>query len=372
VKRNGPIAVDLFAGAGGLTRGLRDAGFVVAVAVEVDAHAARTYRWNNRRTEVIEKDIRLVSPQDIVSAAGNKPIDLIAGCAPCQGFSPLTAKWGRRDHRNDLLLSMAELIRHIQPPAVLMENVPGILQRGGSVFHRFTRMLREIGYTVHWRVEQMADFGVPQSRRRLVLLAGKGFSIPFPNPTHTQAPNSESLLQRWLTVRHAIGGLPPPITLAAARKLGRPKARNWHVVRDLRPQTKARLRAALPGRTWIEVDESIRPHCHRGEYRGFTNVYGRMAWDDISPTITSGCTTPCKGRFGHPDRRRYAISVREAAILQTFPSEYQFLTDHIDQACELIGNAVPPLYARRLGASIRTALLHRRSEALDVQMARKR
>ena len=102
--------------------------------------------------------------------------------------------------------------------------------------------------------------------------------------------------------------------------------------------------------------EAVRPECHRNGYDGFTNVYGRMTWDQASPTITGGCTTPCKGRFGHPDKRRYTISVREAAVLQTFPGDYRFVTDQMDAVCDMVGNAVPPLYARLAAGQVLAAL----------------
>lgn len=148
----------------------------------------------------------------------------------------------------------------------------------------------------------------------------------------------------------------PPVTLRRALKSGGPEAHNWHVVRDLQAQTKVRLKAAQPGRTWLKVQESLRPRCHQDGYAGFTNVYGRMEWDQASPTITGGCTTPCKGRFGHPDKRRYTISVREAALLQTFPESYRFVTDQMDAVCDLIGNAVPPLYAKLAGRRLLAAI----------------
>ena len=206
----------------------------------------------------------------------------------------------------------------------------------------------------------MADYGVPQSRRRLVLFAGRGFTIPFPEATHSKKPEKKPKLKKWLSLRDVIANEPHPITMSKASKKGGPKKFKWHVVRDLQPQTKARLNAAIPGKTWLSLKKSIRPKCHRGDYDGFTNVYGRMSWDQTPVTMTGGCTTACKGRFGHPNKRRTTISVREASLIQTFPRGYTFDTDCMEAVCDMIGNAVPPKFARVAGKRIREELKKRR------------
>jgi DNA (cytosine-5)-methyltransferase 1 len=354
-----PVAIDLFAGCGGLARGLRDAGFKLAAAVEVDELAAATFRANHARTRILVKDICDVTPEELLPQAGARRVALVTGCAPCQGFCSLTCKQQRDDPRNALVLQMARLIDGIRPAAVMMENVPGLATRGAEIFCQFLSELERLGYLPEWKVVQMADYGVPQSRRRLVLLAGHGFRIPFPEPTHAKNRADGSRLS-WLTLRDAIGGMPWPVTLSQSFKNGGPRRHNWHVVRNLQPQTKRRLHAATPGRTWLCVDETVRPECHRNGYNGFTNVYGRMAWDQTPVTMTGGCTTPCKGRFGHPDKRRTTISVREAAMIQTFPKSYRFETDEMDAVCDMIGNAVPPRFAEIIGTQILRALAARR------------
>jgi DNA (cytosine-5)-methyltransferase 1 len=357
-----PVAVDIFAGCGGLTAGVRDGGFRVAAAVELDQVSAATYRVNHKKTKLIVEDVRRVSGKSVRDALDGATPDLVMGCAPCQGFCSLTRKNHREDPRNALLLDLGRLVGELLPAAVMMENVPGLLTRGRAIFESLLVSLRDLGYYPTWEVVQFANYGVPQSRRRLVLLAGQGFAIPIPAQTHARVPSKDSKLLPWVTVRDAIGDRRAPVTVSKSREVGGPERVNWHVVRDLQCQTRARLRAARAGGTWLDYDEEIRPECHRDGYVGFRNVYGRMAWDNVAPTITGGCTTPAKGRFGHPDRRRVStISVREAALLQTFPADYSFETDRIDAVCEMIGNAVPPRFATAAARIIRERLAAHRA-----------
>ena len=190
----------------------------------------------------------------------------------------------------------------------------------------------------------MADYGVPQSRRRFVLLAGKGFEIPLPAPTHSNKADSNCELKPWVTLQDVIKNMPRPTKLSVADKRGGPEKFNWHVLRDLRKISMDRLRAMKEGADRFALPKRLRPKCHKNRKAGFSNVYGRLSWKNISSTITSGCTTPCMGRFGHPVQLR-TISIREAALIQTFPQNFKIKTEFMDTACDVVGNALPPKFA---------------------------
>ena len=262
------------------------------------------------------------------------------------GVTSLTAKYKDKvDPRNELVLEIARLAEETLPRAIMMENVPGLTRKGESLYRQLCDRLESLGYLLTDGVLQVADFGVPQYRRRLVLLGGLRFRIPLPDTTHSRSRTEG--LACWRTVRDAIAGMPDPVTLSQAKSNGDVERSDWHIVRDLSSKNLRRLRVARAGETWQQIPEDLRPICHRDGYLGFTNVYGRMQWDRPAPTITGGCTTLSKGRFGHPDADR-TISVREAALLQTFPHDYRLDTPYMDYVCKVIGNALPCDFAEAI------------------------
>ena len=351
-------AVDLFAGGGGLTVGLKRAGFEVVAAVELDKHACATYRANHGEVNLLEEDIKAVPGKVLRELAGGNGVDLLAGCPPCQGFTSLN-KGGEKDPRNWLVLEMCRLSEEIMPKAIMMENVPGLTTKGKVLYQQLRTRLESLGYVLTDSVDilEAADYGVPQRRRRLVLLAGHGFKIGLPPATHSQ--HEKKGLHQWKCVRDAIGNLDElgdPITTSEASKMSNMQDSKWHVVRQLSELNIKRIRAAKSGKSWDSIPEVLRPRCHQGAYRGFPNVYGRMEWEQPSPTITGGCTTFSKGRFGHPVEDR-TISVREAALLQTFPMDYVFDIPYMEYVCSVIGNALPCDFAEVLAKKCHAAIL---------------
>jgi DNA (cytosine-5)-methyltransferase 1 len=342
------VAVDVFSGAGGLTVGLKRAGFRVAAAVELEANAFATYKTNHPEVHAIKQDIRTVKGDYLRRIAGGQ-VDLLAGCPPCQGFSTLTNASKKRHSGNVLVLEMARLVEEIRPRAVMMENVPGLVTRGKSLFNRLLKTLDDLNYDCVWDVLQVADYGIPQNRRRLVLLASKRVNFSLPPPTHQRI--GAGGLTRWKTLKETISGMGPATLLDESRKSGGPQRYNWHVVRRLSPANLARLRNSRPGALRGQLPVALRPKCHQKDDEGYNNVYGRMRWGQLPVTITGGCTTLSKGRFGHPSLLR-TISVREAARIQTFPDDYIFDTPYMEHVCTMIGNALPCDFAESLARAV--------------------
>jgi len=332
-------AIDLFCGAGGLTCGLKQAGFKVLAGIELKEIAAETYRKNHNTTLLLESDICNLSPHEVMKALELQPgqLSLLAGCPPCQGFSTLRTRNKASsvdDHRNDLIFEFLRWVKAFLPKTVMMENVPALAK--DARMHTAMNQLKELGYHIDensLRIENIADYGVPQRRLRMILTASLCGSITPPSPTAIKT-----------TVKQTIASLPKAGSSGdSLHDLGEVRSEKTKKLISLIPKNGG-SRADLPMEYWLE--------CHKRYPNGFKDVYGRMHWDEVAPTITGGCHNPSKGRFLHPEEDR-AITLREAALLQTFPPDYYFsLKRGKDAAALMIGNALPPKFIRQQGEAV--------------------
>lgn len=346
--------VDLFCGVGGLTHGLIREGIDVLAGVDLDPQCRFPYEHNNNTT-FVKRDIRELSSDELIKMFGNSKLRLLAGCAPCQPFSTYSRKSRKvkHDEKWDLVSDFGRLVRDTQPEFVTMENVPQLLHY--EVFQNFLADLKH--YSISWSVINCADYGVPQSRKRLVLIASKLGKVELLTPDRLEENNS--------TVRKAISHL-SPLEAGSCD----PKDR-LHTASSLSEINLKRIRASKPGGTWRDWDESLLAPCHRKQSgQTYPSVYGRMKWDAPAPTITTQCFGYGNGRFGHPEQHR-AISLREAAILQTFPEDYIFLPPEepviFDKLGRLIGNAVPVRLGEIVARSILQTKIRGERSILDMR-----
>lgn len=340
-RTRNPIALDLFCGSGAVTLGLKQAGFDVIGAVDLDAGACRTYRANHPEVRLIEKDIREVKPKDFADLIPGK-LDLLVVCAPCQPFSSQNRHRSKDDVRNNLVEQSKPFIKCLKPSLVFLENVPGLAS--SDVFGGFTDWLEnKAGYTVSkpMRIDA-SELGIPQRRTRMILVAAKGVSLD-------KAIDIARAGRK--TVRDTISDLPTP-------PIGRPPkdADQLHFARKHSPLNIERLQN-IPedGGGRESLPYHLQLACHRNKKKSsFSDTYGRMRWDDVSPTLTTGCTDITRGRFAHPVEHR-AITLREAARLQSFPDYYVF-EGNAGQVSTQIGNAVPPAMMCTIAQSLKAAL----------------
>ena len=332
--------IDLFCGLGGLTHGLSCGGVRVVAGVDMDYQCRFPYEANNP-ARFIEADVRDLTGKAIRQLWGRSTYTLLAGCAPCQPFSTYgrASRRQRCDNKWDLVSDFGRLIRESEPDFVTMENVPQLVDH--AVFANFLSLLD--GYQVWWKVVECAQYGIPQTRRRLVLLASRLGEISLISPSLID--------EQRATVRHAISHLPP---IPAG---GSDPRDALHSAPALSALNMRRIRASKPGGTWRDWDEKLKARCHlKSSGKTYPSVYGRMEWDAPAPTMTTQCFGYGNGRFGHPKQNR-AISLREAALIQTFPDSYKFLKDgervRFNILGRLIGNAVPV----RLGEVVAESLV---------------
>ena len=332
-------AVDLFCGIGGLTCGLKQSGIDVVAGIDFDESCKFAYEKNNDGI-FIHKSICEVSGDEIDALFGNADIKILVGCAPCQPFSAHQKnKKDRSSHKDwGLLYDFQRLVKEISPQIVSMENVPEL--RKEKVFADFVESLKTQGYNVNFKIHDASDYGVAQRRKRLLLLASKFGDINFLDPQDNK-----------ITIKDVISNMDK----IRAGDLINNKDR-LHISPKLNDINIKRIKQSTPGGSWHDWDKNLLPNCYKkASGQSYKSVYGRMSWDDVAPTLTTQFINYGTGRFGHPQQDR-AISLREGALLQSFPPKYEF-KDKNEKICmrkiaRHIGNAVPPKLGEHIGKSI--------------------
>jgi DNA (cytosine-5)-methyltransferase 1 len=335
------VAVDIFCGVGGMTYGLNKSGINVVAGLDVDEKCKFAFEENNDAL-FIHKSVKEITAKEIIRLYPAKSLKVLVGCAPCQPFSKHTQKEKDRETKEDwgLLYDFLKLIEKVEPLVISVENVPQITKH--KVFSDFVEGLKSKKYSVNWQNVDCPDYGIPQNRRRLVLLASKLGEINLIPPTHKP--------ENYKTVKMAIGKL-ESIKAGTSSETDR-----LHRAATLSQVNLERIRQSKPGSSWRDWDESLRSNCHRKETGGtYGSVYARMEWNKPSPTITTQFYSFGTGRFGHPEQDR-ALSIREGTILQTFPKKYKFTppssTVEFKRLGRYIGNAVPVRLGEIIGKSI--------------------
>ena len=344
-------AFDIFSGAGGLSHGLRDAGFHVLGGVELLPHARETYLLNHPES-VLFSDVRAIDKDELLRQLNIKPgeLDLLAGCPPCQGFSTMRTKnraEPAEDERNELIFDFIKMAEILLPKTIMVENVPGLLKDWRLA--KAKKRLQTLGYHCVSGILDAQDFGVPQRRKRMILMASRLGEITLP----------QARQQDKKTVRQTIHGLTTPEETDNYLQQYRKKHTQIVKERIAKIPKDGGSRSALG-------DDQL--ECHK-KTNGFKDVYGRIAWDKVAPTITKYCNNPSKGRFLHPEQNR-ALTLLEAALLQTFPEDYLF-PQHLPDAkiAAMIGEALPPLFAKAQALHIKKHLEHAQHQPVTIKIS---
>ncbi len=338
----------MFCGVGGLTHGLLKAGVTIRAGIDLDTSCKYAYETNNK-AEFIGKDISKVKGEEIERYWHPNEIKVLVGCAPCQPFSTHSNKVKDKESGDkwNLLNQFSRLIDETNPSIVSMENVPNLSNK--EIFKKFVEKLNSLNYHVTYKNVYCPNYGIPQKRRRLVLLASKFGTITLIPPTHTK--------ENYITVKQAIGNL------EKLKNGQRSKKDKLHFTSKLSDINLKRIKSSIPNGTWEDWDKSLWLNCHKKETgKTYKSVYGRMSWNEPSPTITTQFYNFGTGRFGHPEQNR-ALTIREASILQSFPPDYKFVNDNeetlLTRLGTHIGNAVPVDLGYMIGKSIMNHLIEK-------------
>ncbi|SOD78326.1 DNA cytosine methyltransferase [Spirosoma fluviale] len=340
-------AIDLFSGCGGLSQGMIDADFEVIASVEINSDAIKAYSLNHPNTTLIQQDIREIDTKSIKRLLKRRPLHLLAGCPPCQGFSKVR-KLNRKDEvfdvRNDLVLEYFRFVKELMPITIMMENVPGL--ETYDVFIEITKELQALGYKLDIQVVNVKDYGVPQSRERLVMVGSLIGAIKIA-PGTGEKKTVRDYIEKLESISETTDALHKIVAVHTPEVLNRIK---------LTPKN---------GGSRKDLPEEYTLDCHKKPNVGFNDIYGRLRWDDYSTTITGGCLNPSKGRFLHPEEDR-VITPREAALLQSFPPNYKFPLDIPKAAIALlIGNALPPKFSYQQCDNLKSHLKAKLTERMS-------
>jgi DNA (cytosine-5)-methyltransferase 1 len=336
-------AVDLFCGVGGLSYGLKQAKINVLAGVDLDPNSKYPFE-RNINAEFIQKSVTELKGEDIRKFYSPDSLKLLAGCAPCQPFSTYSqGPRGKDDDQWKLLLEFGRLVEEVRPDLVTMENVPALHTH--EVFKNFTDNLRGLGYFIHHKVVDCQQYGLAQTRKRLVLVGSRFGDIDLIPPTG-----------KVKTVRQVLKDVPPQS--AGEVDINDP----FHRSAKLSELNFERIKVSKPGGTWKDWPKELIANCHKKDSgRSYPAVYGRMEWDKPAPTMTTQYFGYGNGRFGHPEQDR-ALSLREGAILQGFPARYKFVPPdgeiYFKKVGRLVGNAVPPPLGKLIGKSFLKHLDH--------------
>lgn len=342
-KTKNITVVDLFCGVGGLTCGLQKAGLNVVAGFDSDNTCKYAYEYNNK-AQFINCDISKIESSEISKYYKKDDIKILVGCAPCQTFSRQTNKYKDRtkDEKWNLLKYYAKHIENIKPDIISMENVPELVNF--DIFQYFVDVLEKNNYYISYQIVDCSKYGLPQKRRRLVLLASRFGEIDLIKPNKNQV---------YRTVETEIKKLPK------LKNGEQCKTDPLHRCAKLSDLNLKRIKQSIPGGTWQDWDKELLPDCYKkSSGKSYSAVYGRMKWDSPSPTMTTQFYVYGTGRFGHPEQNR-GLSLREGALLQTFPKEYKFI-ENGEYSLKIIGrhigNAVPVDLGEIIGKSIKKHL----------------
>lgn len=336
-------AIDFFCSGGGMTSGFREAGIDVIAGLDIDSDCKETYEKNNPGARFIHTDIFEYQERDLQNGVGIEKDDdnlVLIGCSPCQYWTKIRTDKKKSEKSKDLLKEFHRFVKYFNPGFVVVENVPGLEKRAEeSGLKGFVEDLESRGYTVEYNIYNLNEYGVPQTRKRFSLIASRVLKKKLQPIKAENKP----------TVRDFLGESNGFSKVEAGY---RDKSDFNHTVAKLSKKNLERIkRTKRNGGSWLDWKDI--KSLSRSRYTGneFIDNYGRMSWDKPAPTITTRFTSFSNGRFGHPEEDR-AISIREGATLQTFPKDYVFYTDSIHKAARMIGNAVPPVFAKKIGEAI--------------------